>query len=248
MARAPDEETLDTLRVVTYNVRCCRGTDGHVDVPRVVRVLTEIDADVVALQEVLWSDDPRRDQLGRIARLVGMDAVPAATMRRGDDWFGNALLSRVPIVHHARFELGARDGEPRCALRVDLDLDGSLQSIVTTHLGLTVRERWAQLVRLEAVLDAIDGTAVVVMGDFNAWVPGRDITRRLRERFGVHPSVRSFPALRPLLPLDRIWAHPGDAVAALDVHRSEDARRASDHLPVWARIVRPRTDLFGCDP
>jgi endonuclease/exonuclease/phosphatase family metal-dependent hydrolase len=239
-------ETSETLRVVTYNVRCCRGLDGHVDVPRIVRVLTEVDADVVALQEVLWSDDPRRDQLGRIARLVGMDAVPAATLRQGDDWFGIAILSRAPIVHHARFELGAIEGEPRCALRVDLDVDGDLQTVVTTHLGLTVRERWTQLVRLETVLDAIGGTSVVLMGDFNAWVPGRDITRRLQERFGSQPWVRSFPALRPLLPLDRIWVSPGDAIAALEVHRSEDARRASDHLPVWAQLVRARTQRSEC--
>jgi endonuclease/exonuclease/phosphatase family metal-dependent hydrolase len=240
-------EADQTLRVVTYNVRSCRGLDGRVDVPRIVRVLMELDADVVALQEVCWSDDPRRDQLGRIARLVGMDAVPAATLRRGDDWFGNAVLSRAPIVHHSRFELGSLGGEPRCALRVDLDVDGAAQTVVTTHLGLTVRERWAQIVRLETVLDSLGGSSVVLMGDFNAWVPGRDITRRLRERFGSQPWVRSFPAPRPLLPLDRIWASPGDAIASLQVHRSQDARRASDHLPVWAQIVRARAHAFHCD-
>jgi endonuclease/exonuclease/phosphatase family metal-dependent hydrolase len=240
MSGATSSEQLETLRVVTYNVRCCRGGDGHVDVPRIVRVLTEIDADVVALQEVLWSEDPRRDQLGRIARVMGMDAVPAATMRQGDDWFGIAVLSRAPVVDHGRFELGAREGEPRCALRVDIDLDGTRQTVVTTHMGLSVRERWAQLVRLETVLDSIGRASVVLMGDFNAWVPGRDITRRLRERFGTAPWVRSFPALHPVLPLDRIFVAPADAIAALHVHRSEDARRASDHLPVWAEVVRSR--------
>jgi endonuclease/exonuclease/phosphatase family metal-dependent hydrolase len=237
-------EQLDMLRVATYNVRSCRGVDGHVDVPRIVRVLTEIDADVVALQEILWSEDPRRDQLGRIARVLGMDTVPAATLRQGHDWFGVAVLSRAPIVHHGRYELGARDGEPRCALRVDLEIDGTVQTVVTTHMGLTVRERWDQLVRLEAVLDSMGGGPVVLMGDLNAWVPGRDITRRLRERFGTQPWVRSFPALRPLLPLDRIFTTPADAIVSLGVHRSEDARRASDHLPVWAQIVRPRADRF----
>lgn len=246
MVQAPELEQLETLRVVTYNVRTCRGLDGHVDVPRIVRVLTEIDADVVALQEVLWSDDPGRDQLGRIARSMGMDAVPAATLRQGEDWFGIAVLSRAPVVHHGRFELGAREGEPRCALRVDIDAEGTAQTIVTTHMGLSVRERWAQLVRLETVLDSIGRSSVVLLGDFNAWVPGRDITRRLRERFGTQPWVRSFPALRPLLPLDRIWVSPPDAIARLHVHRSEDARRASDHLPVWAEVVRPRSDLFEC--
>jgi endonuclease/exonuclease/phosphatase family metal-dependent hydrolase len=241
-------ERLETLRFVTYNVHGCVGADGHVDVPRVVRVLTEVDADVVALQEVQWSDDPRRDQLGRIARVMGMDAFAAATMRRDEDWFGIAILSRVPVVHHERFELGALDGEPRCALRVDLDVGAAIQTAVTTHMGLTVRERWAQLVRLETVLDSLGGGALVLLGDFNAWVPGRDITRRLRQRFAKASWVRSFPALRPLLPLDRIFASPEDAVAALDVHRSEEARRASDHLPVWAEIVRPRAEPSSCTP
>jgi endonuclease/exonuclease/phosphatase family metal-dependent hydrolase len=235
-------EESETLRFVTYNVRCCRGMDGHVDVPRVVRVLTEIDADVIALQEVKWSEDPQRDQLGRIARALGMDVTAAATLRQEDDWFGIAVLSRVPIVHHARFELGALGGEPRCALRVDVDVDGTLQTIVTTHMGLTVRERWTQLVRLESVLDAVGRSALVLLGDFNAWVPGRDITRRLHARFGATPWVRSFPAPRPLLPLDRVFVAPQDAIAALRVHGSDDARRASDHLPVCADIVRPRSD------
>lgn len=247
MAIVP-REAIDALRFATYNVHGCIGADGHVDVPRIVRVLTELDAEVVALQEVLWSDDPRRDQLGRIARVMGMDVFAAATMRRGQDWFGNAILSRVPVVHHERFELGTQGGEPRCALRVDLDVSGIGQTVVTTHMGLTVRERWAQLERLEAVLDSIGRGPLVLLGDFNAWVPGRDITRRLRDRFGAASWVRSFPALRPLLPLDRIFATPGDSIAALHVHASEDARRASDHLPVWAEIMLPHADRSSCPP
>lgn len=241
---APEIDSIETLRVATYNVRACRGSDGHIDIPRIVRVLTEMDADIVALQEVVWSEDSRRDQLGRIARVMGMEAIPAATLRRGPDWFGIAVISRVPVVHQGRFELGWTAGEPRCALRVDVEIDRVVLPIVTTHLGLSVRERWGQLERLETVLDTVGRSPVVLMGDFNAWVPSRDITRRLRERFGLQAWVRSFPAARPILPLDRIWVSPADALATLGVHRSNDARCASDHLPVWAEVVRPRAEAF----
>lgn len=225
-----------TVRVVTYNVHACRGADGREDVARIAGVLAELDPDIVALQEVQWHDDAEHDQLGRIARELDMETVAAATMRKGGAWFGNAVVSRLPVVDHARFELGRGDGEPRCALRVDVGSGASVLSVVTTHLGLTLRTRHAQMDRLVSVLAEVANRALVVMGDFNAWIPRRDVARRLGRRFGAGSGGRTFPAVRPLLPLDRIWAVPPGVIHSWHVHQSMQSRIASDHLPVCADL------------
>jgi endonuclease/exonuclease/phosphatase family metal-dependent hydrolase len=47
------------LRIATYNIHRCRGIDGRTRPERIAAVLRSIDADVVALQEVVGA---RHDQ------------------------------------------------------------------------------------------------------------------------------------------------------------------------------------------
>jgi hypothetical protein len=82
----------------------------------------------------------------------------------------------------------------------------------------------------------VRGTFVVVLGDFNDWLPGRSVVRTLDRRLGRAPRLRSFPVRWPVLSLDRVWVQPRSAVHRLFVHRSQAARLASDHYPVVADI------------
>jgi endonuclease/exonuclease/phosphatase family metal-dependent hydrolase len=77
---------------------------------------------------------------------------------------------------------------------------------------------------------------VIVLGDFNDWLPGRSAAHVLDRRLGAAARLRSFPSSRPLLPLDRIWIQPLSLLRRMFVHTSALARRASDHLPVVADL------------
>jgi endonuclease/exonuclease/phosphatase family metal-dependent hydrolase len=222
---------------VTYNVHGCVGMDGRTDVARVAAVLAELEPDVIALQEVLAGfGDHVGGQVAELAQLLGMEAVFGTTLRRRGGRYGNAILSRQGIVDWACDDISIDGCEPRCILRARL---GSGITVLNTHLGLRVRERHRQVAWVEDYLDGRPGSPIVLMGDFNAWMPRGDVLGRLRARFGAPPAPRSFPVRRPLLALDRIWTLPAGLLREVRAHASLRARLASDHLPVWARLGSP---------
>lgn len=227
-----------TLRVATYNVHACVGTDRRHDPDRVASVVGELDADVVALQEFTYPASVAIESRQPV-ELVTLDSYACAlgpTREIATRCFGNALLARHPIVDVQRLDLSVDRREPRGALAATIDVGGTHVHLLATHLGLRARERRFQARQLLAYLDSVRHSLVVVLGDFNDWLPGRSAVHVLDHRLGRSARLRSFPSARPLLPLDRIWIHPASALRRIFVHTSALARRASDHLPVVADI------------
>ena len=240
-----------TLRVATYNVHACVGTDRRHDPDRVAAVVAELDADVVALQEFTYAAGVAIETREPV-ELVALDGYQCAlgpTREIATRCFGNALLTRHPIVDVHRLDLSLDGREPRGALAATVDVGGTHVHLLATHLGLRVRERRFQVAQVLAYLEAVRHSIVVVLGDFNDWVPGRSVSQALDRRLGRARRLRSFPAAYPMFSLDRIWMHPAAALQRVVVHTSALARRASDHLPVVADIdlARAQTGADRCD-
>lgn len=245
--------TPTALRIASYNVHACVGRDGRDDADRVAAVIRELDADVIALQEVL-SDDAADgpDQFAHLAAAVGLSAIEGPTLHGSAARYGNALLTRLPVLDVDRLDLSVTHRESRGAVAVDLAWNDARLRVIVTHLGLWRSERRRQV---ELLLDWLDDEITrrpaplwVLAGDMNEWIPRARTLRRLDARFGRAPSVRSFPATRPLLRLDRIWVTPLRALRRLAVHRSPLARVASDHLPVVADVDPAAAQCSPPDP
>lgn len=228
------------LNVASYNVHRCIGTDGRHDPDRVARVLRELNADVIALQEVdcRFHVPHGPDQLSHLAQLTGMNAVSGPVRRRGTAHYGNGLLTRGEVLAVRQIELSVPRCEPRGALDVDIRIGDRELRVVAAHLGLLPFERRRQVRRLIEAVPERPGQRVIVLGDFNEWYPPGRPLLRLHGHFGKTPAHRTFPSRFPLFALDRIWVRPRAALVSLHAHRSEHARLASDHLPVCARIDR----------
>jgi len=199
-------------------------------------VLREIDADVIALQEVESHPGHALDTLAYLARATGSQPIAGTTMVREDAHYGNALLTRlVPeaVRHH---DLSVPGREPRAALDVDLNLNGRQLQLIATHLGLRPAERRDQVRRLLPRFDVTDRDLVVLAGDLNEWFLWGRPLRMLHRLFPDTPHRRCWPAWAPLFALDRIWVRPRRALCRLATHRSALARVASDHLPLIADI------------
>lgn len=224
------------LRLATYNIHCGIGRDGRFSERRVLDVLREIDADVVALQEV-ESRASGIDMLAWLAKQTGFHAVFGTTLMRADGHFGNGLLARCPIEHIDNLDLSFGNREPRNAIVADVRCEQASLRVVATHLGLRPAERREQIRRLLPVFRESDERPVVLAGDVNEWFLWGRPLRWLHRHFVETPALRTFPAWRPVLSLDRIWAHPGSLLRDLRVHDSAVARAASDHLPLVATLA-----------
>jgi len=219
------------LRIASYNVHGCIGTDGKKDASRVAAVIGELECDTVGLQEVDY-------RLDYIAGRLGMLAVPGLTLVRHDGPFGNALLTTRKVLEVRRLDLGYGRREPRNALDVDLDVSGTRLRVIVTHLGLFGAERRWQVRKLLELLKRTPAhERVVVLGDINEWLPLSRPLRWMNSLLGRSVAERSFPSRLPLFALDRVWVRPRPALLALKAHRSALAEMASDHLPVKAIVA-----------
>lgn len=238
----------DCLRIASYNIHCCRGTDGRVDAARVARVIGEIGCDTVGLQEVdnRPGDHHESMQLDFLADATQMQALAGHTIVRHEGHFGNALLTRRPVLAVRRHVLSFQSREPRGAIDVDLDVAGRVVRVIVTHLGLLPAERRFQVKMLLRLLhDTPAEQTVLVLGDINEWLPlGRPL-RWLHGILGHAPAERSFPARCPVFALDRVWVRPRHTLLAFGAHRSVTARVASDHLPVKAIVATGEEPQVG---
>jgi endonuclease/exonuclease/phosphatase family metal-dependent hydrolase len=224
------------VRVATWNVHQCVGRDGRRDPARIAAVLADIDADVLALQELQWDPGDALHLLDELARQLRYTPVAGPTLLEARGHYGNALLTRMQVTRRALIDLTVGRHEPRGAIDVVLEgVQGALR-VVATHLGLRPAERRRQIRTLLARLERGPQLSTVLMGDLNEWFLWGRPLRWLHARFGRTPAPATFPAALPVFALDRIWVRPRARLTRLGVHVRGAARVASDHLPVVAEL------------
>ncbi|MBW8268220.1 endonuclease/exonuclease/phosphatase family protein [Caldovatus aquaticus] len=227
------------LRVASYNLHKCVGTDRRFDPARSAAVIAELGADLVAVQEADRRFGRRVGllDLEALARDAGLVPLPASDLPDGHGWHGNALLVRPGTPARLR-RLRLPGAEPRGALLAELELPAGRLRVVAAHLGLLRRHRTRQAAAILRALAEGEAMPTLLLGDLNEWRPGaRSSLRTFEPLFGpLAPSPPSFPARLPVLALDRILGWPQGLVSEVAVHDSPLARLASDHLPVTARV------------
>lgn len=235
------------MRLLTWNIhKGIGGVDRRYSPGRVTEVLKHYDADVVLLQEV--DDGVPRSGNDRQVDLIAdvLDYKHRAfggNVRLKVGCYGNATLSRFPIVRHNNLCLNFPLKKPRGALITVLDAQVGQHRytlhVVNIHLGLSGVERRWQMRKLlhSASLSALDRSSrIVIAGDTNDWAGALGPTFR-RGGFacvtgtGSHAS-RTFPAWAPVGSLDRVFVRGGLHMTHHYTARMELARQASDHLPI----------------
>lgn len=227
------------IKVASYNIHKGIGLDRRRDPARVLEVLCEIDADVIALQEA-----DRR--FGTKAMVIDhhlleehspYKAIPFGRRTGSMGWHGNALLVRrdAVVVDCAAIHLPAL--EPRGAVSADVRVESLPIRIVGMHLDLSGLWRRRQANAIIAHCDgASEARSTVLMGDLNEWNPTSGCLRDFAHHFAFAPIGPSFHVRRPVGRLDRIMVSRDLKVVDCGVHQSPLARRASDHFPIWATV------------
>lgn len=231
------------LKVATYNIHKCVGTDRRRDPARVLAVLAEIDADIVALQEADRRFGMRYSAIPHHLFLEHSDYMPVELSGRapnrpmGIGWHGNAILVRRGIeVRHAE-PLVIPTLEPRGAVVAELRVNGMSLRIVGAHLDLSGLWRRRQIRAMLAYLDSVAAhMPTVIMGDFNQWSDRGALSEFAFHHHRLVKTPPSFHSRRPVARLDRIIVSHDLAVEAAGAHVSPLSRLASDHLPLWAKL------------
>lgn len=227
------------ITVVSYNIHECVGTDGRRDPERIARIIQELNADIVGLQEVDFSPLGKNKsyQLNYISAATGLCAIAAPTIQRIDAEFGNALLTR-PEIHTVQLHDVSFPGrQPRGVIDAVIAFEDKTVRVLVTHLGLHARERKHQVQRLLKILDQHrDIDCTILLGDINEWRPQGFAVRMFNAKLGKGISARTFPSFYPVFALDRVWVSPRAALVEKTIPHHSLARVASDHLPVRAII------------
>jgi endonuclease/exonuclease/phosphatase family metal-dependent hydrolase len=223
----------ERIKVATYNIHGWIGTDQRQMPMRAIKVISEIDADIIALQEANFSLEKggRLDE-SFFSTLTDMEVVLGPTFFKYSLHFGNALLSRFPITRFHRIDLSAHPYEPRGAIDAMIRIGDKTIRVLTAHLGLRAVERKFQADMLVRTLSSGFQGTVIVLGDFNEWTLRRAALKNLYSLFGKAKSPRTFPSIFPVFSLDRIMVSPPESLVKIRAHKSLDIIMASDHLPV----------------
>ncbi len=231
------------VRVVTYNIHRSRGMDRRTRPERIAAVLAGVEADIIALQEVIGPGLSGVGHAEQLGAALGMGWVMAPTRELRRHQFGNVVLSRFPIRDHTQIDLSWKTCEPRNSQRVAIDLGGHrLLQVYNAHLGTAILERRYQAERLAGWVDDHRVPAPkLLLGDFNEWSRGlvADVLAQRLESIDIFPYLkrrRTYPGFFPLLHLDHVYYSGAVSIRQIKLPRSRLALVASDHLPLVADI------------
>lgn len=228
------------VKVASYNIRKAIGTDRRRSPERVLQVLREIDADLVALQEADRRFGQRAAVLTPHLLDEHSDWKPVSLGMRASSlgWHGNAILVRkaARILDCEQLHLPAL--EPRGAVMAIAAVGDATIRIIGMHLDLSGLWRRRQAAAILAHVGSNGETIpTVMMGDLNEWSRAAGCLRDFGGSFRFADTGPSFHARRPIARLDRIMVSSEWQIADCGVHQSAAARVASDHLPIWADLT-----------
>lgn len=231
------------LRLASYNIQKAIGLDLRRDPSRILAVISDMDADIVVLQEADKRLGTRPAAIPRFLIEQQTDYVPADVAETDVSlgWHGNAILVRRGwhVLETARLPLPGLEPRGAVMARIAPERNGAVTSpeitVIGAHLGLLRNWRRRQARALRDHASDLDCSTTAIVGDMNEWSMRKGLGP-LHPAFRIVSPGRTFPARRPVGPLDR--AALGHNLKLIDAGVPDGvlARVASDHRPIWVEI------------
>jgi endonuclease/exonuclease/phosphatase family metal-dependent hydrolase len=223
------------LVILSYNVRNCNGMDNTIDYQRVTDIITRIDPDLVALQELDSATQRSKGAvvLIELATRTGMYSVygPSIDFQWGK--YGIGILSKKKPISSKFISMPGIE-EKRGLLIAEFDE----YIFCCTHLSLTEKDR-LESVKIINALFAKSAKPVFLAGDINS-IPESEVVKNIETRWMMlnNPASPTIPSPNPTKCIDFIFAlkNNGHEIKALQ-SVVEKEPLASDHLPVWVRVT-----------
>ena len=236
-----DDQNL-RLRILSYNIHHAEGVDGKLDVPRIAQVILSVEPDLVALQEV----DKNTTRTGKVnqdielANITKMNSVFGSNITFQGGQYGNAILSKFPIIKNKNFLLPNVDsGEQRGLLRSQIQISNKENILFfSTHLDhrRSDTERLASAEAINQIISLDNKSPAILAGDFND-VPDSPTLNELGKVWlrTNKKILRTIPASKPSRQIDYIFVQPKEHWKIIE-SQVLDEDIASDHRAIFSII------------
>lgn len=236
-----DDQNL-RLRILSYNIHHAEGVDGKLDVPRIAQVILSVDPDLVALQEV----DKNTIRTGKVnqdielSRLTKMNSVFGSNITFQGGQYGNAILSKFPIIKNKNFLLPNVDsGEQRGLLQSQIQISNKENVLFfSTHLDhrRSDTERLASAKAINQIISLDNKSPAILAGDFND-VPESPTLKELGKLWlrTNKKILKTIPASKPSRQIDYIFVQPKERWKIIE-SQILDEDIASDHRAIFSII------------
>ena len=230
------------LRILSYNIHHAEGVDGKLDVPRIAQVILSVNPDLVALQEV----DKNTVRTGKVnqgielSRLTKMNSVFGSNITFQGGQYGNAILSKFPIIKNKNFLLPNVDsGEQRGLLQSQIQISNKENILFfSTHLDhrRSDTERLASAKAINQIISLDNKSPAILAGDFND-VPDSPTLKELGKVWlrTNKKILRTIPASKPSRQIDYIFVQPKERWKIIE-SQVLDEDIASDHRAIFSII------------
>jgi len=229
---------MGTIRFLCFNIHGGYSRGGKRDLGRVHKLLDRYDIDIAAFQE-METRPSRGGKASDIDRLAGGTRpfhLPGPTLKEGQGWYGNLIVSRYPILKAKAHTMETTpDLEPRNAIDALIQTPYGKIRLLNTHLSLSLFERRREIPKLIELIRAVEkeeSAPVFLMGDINEWNPFSRLLHFLNTVLIPVPVRPTFPSMLPFLKLDRIWHDSTRLRVTARTLRGRSVAALSDHLPV----------------
>ncbi|WP_370931451.1 endonuclease/exonuclease/phosphatase family protein [Bartonella sp. DGB1] len=235
---------MNKFKIASYNIHKCIGIDKKFDPYRIIKVIAEINPDIICLQEAdkRFGNKKGLLDLKYLEQITGLKTAPIITKKpNSHGWHGNLLLFRRFKLAYLQ-QITLPKIEPRGALITELQINNKNLLVISAHLGLLKKTRIKQIKYLMEILAKYPSRPVILLGDFNEWRrTSNSSLNYLNHLFNItQKNIPTFPANFPILPLDKIFANPTQIISQIKAHDTILARKASDHLPITAILHTDR--------
>lgn len=234
---------MGVLRFLSFNIHGGRSRDGKRDLRRVHDLLDRYDIDIAAFQEM----ETRPSRGGRhsdVDILAGMSRphhLPGPTLKEGEGWYGNLIVSRYPILRALAHTMETTfDLEPRNAIDAIIQTPFGKMRLLNTHLSLSPFERKKEvpkLIELVKMVEQEEKSPIFLMGDINEWYVRSRLFNFLKEVMIPIETTATFPSAMPFLKLDRAWHDTPSLEVKAHVLEGKEISILSDHLPVMIEVA-----------
>jgi endonuclease/exonuclease/phosphatase family metal-dependent hydrolase len=229
------------MRIVTYNIHSGVGVDKVQNYRRIGLFLASQGIDIALIQEMDTRPTERRTErdIDDLCAEHFTDLAESAAIQESNGWYGNAILSRFPVLSKKTLDVSQKDVQPRNIQEVVLDTDIGPLRIINTHKGLKKNERRKQFALLDEYLREklqVSTIPIIVGGDFNEWQFFTQAFKRINEVLTQQTVSATFPTAFPLFRLDRMWTTFSPANVKTSVLKTPETRWYSDHYPILLEV------------